>query len=49
MIISLELTRKDITYWIIFLMYISVITFSILTFIQVVESEIVLTSINLSV
>jgi len=47
--LSLELTRKDITYWIIFLMYVFVITFSLIIFTRVIENEIVLASVNLSV
>ncbi len=46
---SLGLTRKDITYWIIFLMYVFVVTFSLVIFTQVVENEIILASVNLSV
>ncbi len=45
---SIRLTRKDITYWVIFLMYSFVITFSLLIFSNIVETEIVLTSINLT-
>lgn len=44
-----ELKSKQVVYWVIFLVYSTATTFYLLSFSKAVESEIILTSVNIAI